>query len=46
MLKPNPGIENGLSTVGAVLWTVQIIPQIVKSYRSKSTLGLSASLMA
>ncbi|ORX39864.1 hypothetical protein BD324DRAFT_648484 [Kockovaella imperatae] len=46
MLKADPGIETALSTVGAVCWTVQIIPQVIKSYRTKSTLGLSAGLMA
>ncbi|WWD15906.1 hypothetical protein CI109_100330 [Kwoniella shandongensis] len=37
--------ENVLGTIGAVLWMVQILPQIVKSYREKSTVGLSGSLM-
>jgi hypothetical protein len=41
----NKPVENALGTIGAVLWTIQILPQIVKSYRSKSTLGLSAGLM-
>jgi hypothetical protein len=41
----NKGVENALATIGAVLWMVQIVPQIVKSHRSKSTLGLSAGLM-
>jgi len=45
-MKENKPVENALATIGAVMWTVQIIPQIFKSYRSKSTLGLSASLMA
>jgi uncharacterized protein with PQ loop repeat len=40
----NKPVENALGTIGAVLWTIQILPQIVKSYRSKSTLGLSAGL--
>ncbi|GFZ46145.1 hypothetical protein JCM24511_04392 [Saitozyma sp. JCM 24511] len=41
----NKPVENALGTIGAVLWTIQILPQIVKSYRTKSTLGLSAGLM-
>jgi uncharacterized protein with PQ loop repeat len=45
-MKENNAVQNALATIGAVFWTIQIIPQIVKSYRSKSTLGLSAILMA
>ncbi|WVR05249.1 hypothetical protein IAU60_002261 [Kwoniella sp. DSM 27419] len=41
----NAGAENALATIGAVMWMVQILPQIVKSYRTKSTTGLSAGLM-
>jgi uncharacterized protein with PQ loop repeat len=41
----NKAVENTLATIGAVLWMVQIVPQIIKSHRSKSTLGLSAGLM-
>lgn len=41
----NAPVENSLATIGAVLWTIQIIPQIVKSYRTKSTKGLSGELM-
>jgi hypothetical protein len=44
--KENAPVENTLATIGAILWSIQIIPQIIKSYRSKSTLGLSAGLMA
>jgi len=33
--------ENVLGTIGTICWTAQIIPQIWKSYRSKSTDGLS-----
>jgi len=33
--------ENVLGTIGTICWTGQIIPQIWKSYRSKSTDGLS-----
>ncbi|WVF72141.1 hypothetical protein IAT40_006953 [Kwoniella sp. CBS 6097] len=45
-MKENKGAENALATIGAVLWMVQIVPQIVKSHRSKSTIGLSAGLMS
>ncbi|WVF72148.1 hypothetical protein IAT40_006960 [Kwoniella sp. CBS 6097] len=41
----NKTTENILATVGAVLWAIQGIPQIVKSYRTKSTKGLSPYLM-
>ncbi|ORY23042.1 hypothetical protein BCR39DRAFT_550133 [Naematelia encephala] len=44
-MKENHAAENALGTIGAVLWSIQIIPQIVKSYRSKSTFGLSGALM-
>ncbi|KAF8268698.1 hypothetical protein EI94DRAFT_1771495 [Lactarius quietus] len=42
----NPAAENVFGTMGAILWTVQLIPQLIKSYRTKSTKGLSpGSLM-
>nr|KIR50474.1 integral membrane protein [Cryptococcus bacillisporus CA1280] len=44
-MKENHAVENALATIGAVLWMIQNIPQVVKSYREKSTKGLSASLM-
>lgn len=37
--------ENVLGTIGTVLWSGQILPQIWKSWREKSTLGLSGLLM-
>lgn len=42
---PNPAVDKTLATIGAVLWSVQIIPQIIKSYRQKNTDGLSPYLM-
>lgn len=42
---PCPAADKALATIGAVLWSVQIIPQIVKSYRTKNTDGLSPWLM-
>ncbi|KAF7309134.1 hypothetical protein MKEN_01115500 [Mycena kentingensis (nom. inval.)] len=37
----NAVAENVLGTVGTICWTVQIVPQIWKSWRTKSTEGLS-----
>lgn len=44
-MKENHAAENALGTIGAILWMVQILPQIIKSHREKTTKGLSASLM-
>ena len=44
-LPDNHAVENALATIGAVLWSIQIIPQLVLSYRTKSTKGLSENLM-
>jgi uncharacterized protein with PQ loop repeat len=41
----NAVAENVCGTIGAVLWSIQIIPQIWKSYRTKDTEGLSTMLM-
>ncbi|KAH9166035.1 hypothetical protein EDB89DRAFT_2006560 [Lactarius sanguifluus] len=40
----NPVAENIFGTMGAILWSVQLIPQLVKSWRAKSTKGLSPLL--
>jgi uncharacterized protein with PQ loop repeat len=45
MVQPDHTTENVLATIGAVMWTIQILPQIIKSHRSKSTHGLSTLLM-
>ncbi|EMD39083.1 hypothetical protein CERSUDRAFT_112778, partial [Gelatoporia subvermispora B] len=37
----NSAAENVLGTMGTVCWTVQLVPQIWKSWRTKSTEGLS-----
>ncbi|KAF7310086.1 hypothetical protein MIND_00381900 [Mycena indigotica] len=37
----NSVAENVLGTMGTVCWTIQMIPQIWKSWRTKSTQGLS-----
>ncbi|KAK4688658.1 hypothetical protein P7C73_g1464, partial [Tremellales sp. Uapishka_1] len=44
-LHENAKVETALATIGAVLWSIQIIPQIIKSYRTKDTHGLSGLLM-
>lgn len=41
----NAVAENVLGTIGTVLWSFQLVPQIIKSYRSKDTEGLSAWLL-
>ncbi|ESK97781.1 pq loop repeat protein [Moniliophthora roreri MCA 2997] len=37
----NPVAENILGTMGAICWTIQLIPQLWKTFRTKSTDGLS-----
>ncbi|KDQ61336.1 hypothetical protein JAAARDRAFT_506400 [Jaapia argillacea MUCL 33604] len=37
----NSVAENVLGTIGTICWTAQLVPQVWKSYRSKSTEGLS-----
>ncbi|KAL9931469.1 hypothetical protein V8E36_009634 [Tilletia maclaganii] len=37
--------ENVFGTISTILWSLQLIPQIIKSYRKKSTEGLSAWLL-
>ncbi|KAK4055847.1 hypothetical protein OIO90_003102 [Microbotryomycetes sp. JL221] len=45
MVQPNSALENAFGTLGAVLWSVQLIPQIWKSWRRGSSEGLSTSMM-
>ncbi|KAJ7464400.1 PQ loop repeat-domain-containing protein [Mycena latifolia] len=40
-MSANAVAENVLGTIGTVCWTVQMIPQLWKSWREKSTEGLS-----
>ncbi|PVI05441.1 PQ loop repeat protein [Periconia macrospinosa] len=40
-----PLAANILGTIGTVFWCVQLIPQIVRNYRTKSTEGLPAAMM-
>ncbi|WVW83083.1 hypothetical protein I302_105101 [Kwoniella bestiolae CBS 10118] len=44
-MQPNKTVENALAAVGAILWTGQAFPQIYKSYRMKSTKGISPQMM-
>ncbi|KAF7308167.1 hypothetical protein HMN09_00664500 [Mycena chlorophos] len=37
----NAVAENVLGTIGTIFWSIQLVPQIWKSYKSKSTEGLS-----
>ncbi|KAL8281406.1 hypothetical protein RQP46_006090 [Phenoliferia psychrophenolica] len=46
MVAPNAVAENVLGTIGAILWSFQVTPQIWKSYRRKDTTGLSARMLA
>ncbi|KAK7053779.1 PQ loop repeat-domain-containing protein [Favolaschia claudopus] len=41
----NAVAENVLGTIGTICWTAQLIPQVWKSYREKSTQGLSEWLV-
>ncbi|KAJ6507001.1 PQ loop repeat-domain-containing protein [Mycena sanguinolenta] len=41
----NPVTENVLGTIGTVCWTAQLVPQVWKSWREKSTEGLSPWLV-
>ncbi|KAK1767523.1 PQ loop repeat protein [Phialemonium atrogriseum] len=40
-----PAAANALGTLGAVCWSVQLIPQIVVNYRRHYTTGLQPSMM-
>ncbi|SNX86874.1 uncharacterized protein MEPE_05583 [Melanopsichium pennsylvanicum] len=41
----NAVAENVLGAIGTVLWSFQLVPQIIKSHRSRSTDGLSVYLL-
>jgi uncharacterized protein with PQ loop repeat len=40
-----PVAANVLGTIGTVCWCVQLVPQIWRNYRTKSTEGLPAAMM-
>ncbi|KAL1405297.1 hypothetical protein Q8F55_008924 [Vanrija albida] len=44
-MKEIPAADKTLATIGAILWSIQVAPQIWKSHREKSTEGLSPILM-
>ncbi|BGP25596.1 cystinosin/ERS1p repeat protein [Rhodotorula toruloides] len=45
MVAPNTALENVFGTLGAVCWSLQLVPQIWKSWRKKDTAGLSTGMM-
>ncbi|KAM0753229.1 hypothetical protein T439DRAFT_323864 [Meredithblackwellia eburnea MCA 4105] len=45
-LPTNPIAENVLGTMGAICWSVQLLPQAYKSYKRKDTMGLSSWMLA
>jgi uncharacterized protein with PQ loop repeat len=40
-----PIAANVLGTIGAVCWSIQLIPQIIINYRRHNTIGLQRSMM-
>ncbi|KAG9230056.1 G protein-like protein-coupled receptor : PQ-loop [Amylocarpus encephaloides] len=40
-----PVAANVLGTIGAVCWSIQLIPQIIINYRRQNTIGLQKSMM-
>ncbi|KAJ7667085.1 PQ loop repeat-domain-containing protein [Mycena rosella] len=44
-MHPNRVAENVFGTLGTICWTAQLVPQVWKSYREKSTEGLSEWLV-
>ncbi|GAA5839440.1 hypothetical protein JCM9279_005943 [Rhodotorula babjevae] len=45
MVAPNAVAENVFGTLGAVFWSLQLCPQLWKSWRRKDTAGLSTAMM-
>ncbi|KAK4049136.1 hypothetical protein OIV83_004346 [Microbotryomycetes sp. JL201] len=45
MVKASHALENAFGTLGAVFWSIQLIPQIWKTWRRSSTEGLSTTMM-
>ncbi|KAL8280141.1 hypothetical protein RQP46_007471 [Phenoliferia psychrophenolica] len=45
-LPSNAAAENALGTIGAVCWSVQLLPQVYKSWKLKNTAGLSSWMLA
>ncbi|ORY70645.1 hypothetical protein BCR35DRAFT_319050 [Leucosporidium creatinivorum] len=44
MVAPNKTLETAFGTIGAVAWSLQIVPQIIKTWRRRDAAGLSTSL--
>ncbi|VDC03075.1 unnamed protein product [Peniophora sp. CBMAI 1063] len=44
-MQKNDAAANAFGIIGTLCWTLQLLPQIWKSYREKSTKGLSANLV-
>lgn len=47
-MPPQPSIPPAatvLGTIGTVLWCVQLVPQVWRNYRTKSTEGLPTAMM-
>ncbi|KAH8093259.1 PQ-loop-domain-containing protein [Cristinia sonorae] len=44
-MSADPLAENVLGTIGTICWTLQLVPQVWKSWRTKSTDGLSLWLV-
>ncbi|GAA99778.1 uncharacterized protein L969DRAFT_95692 [Mixia osmundae IAM 14324] len=42
----NKQAQLGLGTLGAILWSIQIFPQLYHTYRRKTTVGFSAWMVA
>ncbi|SGZ57533.1 CIC11C00000004205 [Sungouiella intermedia] len=42
----NAVAENVLGTIGTVLWCIQLIPQIIRNYRTKDCTGLPPMMMS
>lgn len=40
-----PTSANVLGTIGTICWCVQLVPQVYRNYRTKSTEGLPATMM-
>lgn len=40
-----PAAANVLGTIGTVFWCIQLLPQIYRSYRTKSTVGVPPAMM-
>ena len=47
-MPPQPSIPTSatvLGTIGTILWCIQLVPQVWRNHRTKSTEGLPATMM-